>query len=434
MSRKKSQRSYKLSIGRKKGSNQGRTDETMTFSYNATSPQTTNGSADRVFYPVESSTVSTVIQLLITFFVTSFVLYQNFRIINLIRRTKKLWTPAHYLVTVLLSFDSLMLSHFTFLVFFILLNRGIWLNTIECKFMYFTLRLFRGVQITNFTVVSLEKALFIISPYRYEVIFDTKIPLIIVVTIYTISGLVSISSFNENVEFSVGALTCTSSVFESNDPYLTVGIVVRALLFFICLVCLVSVTSFAVYFYIKETRAIRRMTQSIERDFFYAMVRNIVINSIITFSWSLQWALIAMTNASQDNVIKGRTAVILYHCFVATVNPIMVRFCYKPIREGLKRCAVSPLQTEFDEKIMGEEMSIETFLYDKKNHGPRTDGCDGKLDTIDVDETKDHTSSRAVVAHGGTENALQDLKIYVIGNTIDDRLNTNNLFNGANTL
>ena len=292
------------------------------------------------FYPVETSKRDIAIHLSVTALVTLFVLFQNFRIISLIWRTKKLRTPGHHLVIMLLSWDSIMLANFTTMMFFILLNHGIWLNTFECKLMYFALRLFRSVQITNFTFVAVEKALFIISPYKYEVLFDTKIPTVTASAIYIITSALYISSFYENVKFSTGALTCTASVFASHNPYLTLGIVIRALLFFICIVCLILVTSFAAYFNIKEKRAIRRMTPSIEREFFNGMVRNIVINSIMTCSWSLQWGLIAMMNNSEDNATKGRIAAILYHCFVALVNPIMVRVCYKPIREGLKRNTV----------------------------------------------------------------------------------------------
>ncbi|CAC5426358.1 OLFR [Mytilus coruscus] len=315
----------------------------------------------RSFYLVKSTPMELITQFVTISIVNVVVLIQDFLIIRQICAKKNLQTPAHFLVVMLLMWDSIMLLIFSLSSFIILSNGGIWISYAECHLLYFFMRLFRGFQIGNFTLIAVEKALFIILPYKYEIIFETKIPKMIAFGIYILTSLLCVTSFFEPVKFLSGPLTCANGIFSSNNPYLTIGIIIRGILFFICILCLFSVAVFAAYFNRKEKRTIKNMTKSVQKEFFHGMLRNIAINLSLTCFWGLQWVFISLMNNSENKEMQGRIAAILYHCFVATVNPIMIRLCYKPIRNAMKRNFVSPTDSKEDE-LMNENMSINGFL------------------------------------------------------------------------
>lgn len=340
----------------------------------------------RSFYSVKSTQIELITQFVTLSIVNFVVLIQDFLIIRLICAKKNLQTPAHFLVVMLLTWDSVMLLIFSLSSFIILSNGGISISDTECHLLYFFMRLFRGFQIGNFTLIAVEKALFIILPYKYEVIFDTKLPNIIAFGIYTLTSLLCVTSFFEPVKFLSGPLTCVNGIFSSNSPYLTIGIIVRGILFFICMLCLFFVAVFAAYFNRKEKRTIKNMTKSVQKEFFHGMLRNIAINLSLTCFWGTQWVFISLMNNSENNEMLGRIAAILYHCFVAMVNPVMIRLCYKPIRNAMKTNFVSPTDSK-EEELMDENMSIHGFLLGTS----RTE-----LFTVDIQDShlRDATSNQ----------------------------------------
>ena len=288
------------------------------------------------FYSVNCTISDIISQLSYLTVVSLFVLFQDFRIIKIIFKRISLQTPSNILVVQLLLWDSIMLMIFFVKIVSVFTNGGIMLNDIGCKSLYFFQRLFRGFQISSYTLISLEKALFIIFPFKYEVIFLTKIPTITILGIYSLTSILSLSCFFEPVRFLPGPLSCSNSVFAKNNAVLTLGVVIRGLFFIVCLVCFVTIAVFAAYFNRKERKFIKHASKSVHRELFYGMLRNIAITTILTIGWTLQWALIGLMNDSKSKFIQGRTAAILYHTLVAIINPIMIRLFYKSIKMALK--------------------------------------------------------------------------------------------------